>query len=76
MNKDIKKSINISGPVLTFVASDKLHSYNSQSAFFDIAFTAKKSYFISSPCISISNLGLETFSINSNFQSVNFLYIL
>jgi hypothetical protein len=41
INNDINNRINISGPVLTFVACDRSHSYNSQLAVFATALTAK-----------------------------------
>jgi hypothetical protein len=55
INNEISKRIIISGQVLTFVASDNAHSYIYQLLFLDTAFTAKKSYFISSDFISTSN---------------------
>ncbi|MBT3729434.1 hypothetical protein HOF65_00745 [bacterium] len=75
-NRDNSNKIIISGPVFTFVASDNDHSYNSQLAVFAIALTAKYSYSVSSPTISISNFAVSTFSTNSNSQSLAFLYTL
>ncbi|MBT3727172.1 hypothetical protein HOG21_05905 [bacterium] len=73
MIKDKINSIITSGHVFTFVASERSHSYISQLAVFAKAFTAKKSYFISSHFISISNFGSNTFSINSSSSFCNFL---
>jgi len=73
INNENMNNINISGPVFTLVASDKVHSNFSQHSFSHMAFIAKKLYFISSQVISTSYLESVTFVINSNSQFSNFL---